>query len=106
MSVAYAKEREQFGQPIGRYQGLKHQLAHVALDVEPARALVWYAAYAWDAGLSDAPRAAAMAKAHLCDVYVRATRAAVAEIGRASCRERVCLYVLISVVAVSVKKKN
>jgi alkylation response protein AidB-like acyl-CoA dehydrogenase len=81
MSVAYAKEREQFGQPIGRFQALKHQLAHMALDVEPARALVWYAAYAWDAGLPDAPRAAAMAKAHLCDVYVRATRAAVAAHG-------------------------
>ncbi len=81
MSVAYAKEREQFGQPIGRFQGLKHQLAHMALDVEPARALVWYAAYAWDSQLPDAARAAAMAKAHLCDVYVRATRAAVAAHG-------------------------
>lgn len=81
MSVAYAKEREQFGQPIGRFQALKHQLAHMALDVEPARALVWYAAYAWDAQLPDAPRAAAMGKAHLCDVYVRATRAAVAAHG-------------------------
>jgi len=81
MSVAYAKEREQFGQPVGRFQALKHQLAHMALDVEPARALVWYAAYAWDAELPDAPRAAAMAKAHLCDVYVRATRAAVAAHG-------------------------
>ncbi|HMO76649.1 MAG TPA: acyl-CoA dehydrogenase [Sphingopyxis sp.] len=81
LSVAYAKEREQFGQPIGRFQGLKHQLAHMALDVEPARALVWYAAYAWDAGLPDALRAAAMAKAHLCDVYVRTTRAAIAAHG-------------------------
>jgi alkylation response protein AidB-like acyl-CoA dehydrogenase len=81
MSVAYAKEREQFGQPIGRFQALKHQLAHMALDVEPARALLWYAAYAWDADLPDAPRAAAMAKSHLCDVYVRAARAAVAAHG-------------------------
>ena len=81
MSVAYAKEREQFGQPIGRFQALKHQLAHMALEIEPARALVWYAAYAWDAGLVDAPRAAAMAKAHLCDAYVRVTRAAVAAHG-------------------------
>lgn len=81
MSVAYAKERVQFGQPIGRFQGLKHQLAHMALDAEPARALVWYAAYAWDAQLPDAPRAAAMAKAHLCDVYTRATRAAIAAHG-------------------------
>ena len=81
ISVAYAKEREQFGQPIGRFQSLKHQLAHMALDVEPARAQVWYAAYAHDADLPDAPRAASMAKAHLCDVYVRSTRAAIAAHG-------------------------
>lgn len=81
MSVEYARTREQFGQPIGRFQGLKHQLAHMALDVEPARALVWYAAYAWDAGLTDSPRAASIAKAHLCDVYVRTTRAAIAAHG-------------------------
>jgi len=81
VSVAYAKEREQFGQPIGRFQGLKHQLAHMALDVEPARSLVWYAAYAWDTKLPDAPRAAAMAKAHLCEVYTRSTRAAIAAHG-------------------------
>jgi alkylation response protein AidB-like acyl-CoA dehydrogenase len=81
MSVGYAKDRVQFGQPIGRFQALKHQLAHMALDVEPARALVWYAAYAHDAGLPDAARAAAMAKAHLADVYVRTTRAAIAAHG-------------------------
>lgn len=81
MSVEYAKEREQFGQPIGQFQGLKHQLAHMALDVEPARAQIWYAAYAYDAALDESPRAAAMAKAHLCDVYVRSARAAVAAHG-------------------------
>lgn len=81
MSVAYAKEREQFSQPIGRFQGLKHQLAQMALEVEPSRALVWYAAYAWDAGLPDASRAAALAKAHLCEVYTRTTRAAIAAHG-------------------------
>lgn len=81
LSVDYAKTREQFGQPIGRFQGLKHQLAHMALDVEPARAQVWYAAYAWDAALPDATRAAAMAKAHLCEVYTRTTRAAIAAHG-------------------------
>ncbi|MET0362682.1 MAG: acyl-CoA dehydrogenase family protein [Sphingobium sp.] len=81
LSVDYAKERTQFGQPIGRFQALKHQLAHMALDVEPARALVWYGAYAWDAELPDAPRAAAMAKAHLCEVFTRTTRAAIAAHG-------------------------
>ena len=81
MSVEYAKQREQFGQPIGQFQALKHQLTQMALDVEPARAQLWYAAYAHDADLDDAPRAAAMAKAHLCDVYVRTARAAVAAHG-------------------------
>ena len=81
LSVEYAKTREQFGQAIGRFQALKHQLAHMALDAEPARALVWYAAYAWDAGLDDATRAAAVAKAHLCEVYTRTTRAAIAAHG-------------------------
>ncbi len=81
LSVAYAKTREQFGQPIGRFQALKHQLATMALEVEPARALLWYAAYAWDAGLPDAPRAAALAKAHIADRFVSVARAAVAAHG-------------------------
>ncbi|MDB5715709.1 MAG: acyl-CoA dehydrogenase [Sphingomonadales bacterium] len=81
LSVAYAKEREQFGQPIGRFQALKHQLAQMALEVEPARALVWYAGYAHDADLPDASRAAAMAKAHLADRFVSVARAAVAAHG-------------------------
>lgn len=81
LSVEYAKTREQFGQPIGRFQGLKHQLAQMALEVEPARAQVWYAAYSWDAQLPDCTRSAAMAKAHLCEVYTRTTRAAIAAHG-------------------------
>lgn len=81
LSVDYAKTREQFGQPIARFQALKHQLATLALEVEPARAMIWYAAYAIDAGLPDASRVAALAKAHLCDRYVSVTRAAIAAHG-------------------------
>lgn len=81
LSVSYALERQQFGQVIGRFQALKHQLATMALEVEPARALVWYAAHAWDARLSDAARAAALAKAHLADRLVSVTRAAIAAHG-------------------------
>lgn len=77
MSVEYAKQREQFGVVIGKFQALKHQLANMALEVEPARALVWYAAYAWDMGLPDASRVAAHAKAHLGDRFVSVARAAV-----------------------------
>jgi len=81
LSAQYAKEREQFGQPIGRFQALKHQLATMALAVEPARALVWYAAYAFDRNLPDASRTAALAKAHLCDRFVQVTRDAIAAHG-------------------------
>jgi alkylation response protein AidB-like acyl-CoA dehydrogenase len=77
LSVDYAKHREQFGVVIGQFQALKHQLANMALEVEPARALVWYAAHAWDLGLPDATRVAAHAKAHLADRFVSVTRMAV-----------------------------
>ncbi|HUO11239.1 MAG TPA: acyl-CoA dehydrogenase family protein, partial [Caulobacteraceae bacterium] len=76
MSAEYAKSREQFGVVIGQFQALKHQLANMALEVEPARALVWYAAYALDQRLPDASRAAAHAKAHLADRFTSVTRAA------------------------------
>jgi alkylation response protein AidB-like acyl-CoA dehydrogenase len=77
MSVDYAKVREQFDRPIGRFQGLKHQLADMAVDIEPARFLCWYAAHAWDRELPDASRSAALAKAHAADVAVKTARAAV-----------------------------
>lgn len=77
MSVDYAKTREQFGGPIGRFQGLKHQLANMAVEVEPARGLYWYAAYAFDRAAEDAPRVAALAKAHLGDVFMQTARAAI-----------------------------
>lgn len=81
LSVAYAQERQQFGQPIAKFQALKHQLANMAMNVEPARALLWYAAYAWDRDLPDASRAAAMAKAHICDRFAEVARDAIAAHG-------------------------
>ncbi len=74
LATDYAKLREQFGQPIGSFQGLKHQLANMALSVEPGRGLYWYAAHAWDALPGKASHAAAQAKAHLCDAYLQAAR--------------------------------
>jgi alkylation response protein AidB-like acyl-CoA dehydrogenase len=76
-SVAYAKTRQQWGQPIGQFQAVKHQLADLALLVEPARGLVWYAAHAIDSGRPDAASAAAVTKAHVTDTYVRAVRTAI-----------------------------
>jgi alkylation response protein AidB-like acyl-CoA dehydrogenase len=67
-AVAYAKERKQFGRVIGSFQAVKHLCAEMAAELEPARALVWYAAYAFDQGLNEAPLMAAHAKAHLSEV--------------------------------------
>lgn len=74
MTARYALTREQFGQPIGAFQAVKHQLADVVTDVEPALSLWWYAAHAWDHIPADAERHAALAKSHLADLFDRATR--------------------------------
>tara|TARA_R110000787_G_scaffold137593_7_gene251236 strand:- start:222 stop:1292 length:1071 start_codon:yes stop_codon:yes gene_type:complete len=81
LSVSYAQERQQFGQQIARFQALKHQLATMALSVEPSRGQLWYAAYAWDSELPDASRAAAIAKAHICDRFTQVARDAIAAHG-------------------------
>jgi alkylation response protein AidB-like acyl-CoA dehydrogenase len=77
LAVAYAKQREQFGTTIAHFQALKHQLANLALESEPNRPLVWYAAHAWDRAQPDAPLVAAHAKAHVTDAFVRIARGTV-----------------------------
>jgi alkylation response protein AidB-like acyl-CoA dehydrogenase len=67
-SVAYAKERRQFGRVIGSFQAVKHLCAEMAAELEPARALVWYAAYAFDHAPDEASLMAAHAKAHLSEI--------------------------------------
>jgi alkylation response protein AidB-like acyl-CoA dehydrogenase len=76
-SVEYAKTRQQFGVTIGSFQGLKHQLSNMAIEIEPARGLYWYAAHAFDRVPEDAERTAALAKAHLTHVYMQTARDAV-----------------------------
>ncbi|MBM4335897.1 MAG: acyl-CoA dehydrogenase [Deltaproteobacteria bacterium] len=77
LSVEYAKTRQQFGVTIGSFQALKHQLASMAVEVEPARALYWYAAHAFDRIPEESERSAALAKAHLTQVYTQVARDAV-----------------------------
>jgi alkylation response protein AidB-like acyl-CoA dehydrogenase len=67
-AVDYAKERKQFGRVIGSFQAVKHLCAEMAAEIEPARALVWYAAYAFDAAPDEASLTAAHAKAHLSEI--------------------------------------
>jgi alkylation response protein AidB-like acyl-CoA dehydrogenase len=66
-SVAYAKVREQFGEPIGSFQAVQHKCADDLLDLERAWAATYWAAMCLDADDADAPRAAAIAKASTCD---------------------------------------
>ena len=76
MTTKYVLTREQFGQAIGAFQAVKHQLADVAAELDPALSLWWYAAHAHDHIVERAERHAAVAKAHLTDLYDRAARVA------------------------------
>jgi alkylation response protein AidB-like acyl-CoA dehydrogenase len=67
-AVSYAQERRQFGRVIGSFQAVKHLCAEMAAELEPARALVWYAAYAFDRAPEEASLMAAHAKAHTSEI--------------------------------------
>ena len=76
LAVAYAMQRRQFDRPIASFQAVKHLCAEMAAQIEPARALVWYAAHAFDALPQEAALDAALAKAHLAEVATFVVRTA------------------------------
>jgi alkylation response protein AidB-like acyl-CoA dehydrogenase len=63
LAVEYAKERRQFGRPIGAFQALQHHLADLYVEREAARATIFAAAAAIDDGASSAGELASIAKA-------------------------------------------
>jgi alkylation response protein AidB-like acyl-CoA dehydrogenase len=67
LSVAHVRVREQFGQPIGSFQAVRHRCAEMLLAAENAHAAVYYAAWALDAGAADAAVAASVAKAYVSE---------------------------------------
>src|SRR5262249_8208249 len=67
MSVGYVKVREQFGQPIGSFQAIRHRCAEMLLEVENAHSAVYYAAWALTAGAEDAAVAASICKSYVSD---------------------------------------
>src|SRR4051812_26119415 len=75
-SVPYAQTREQFGRPIGSFQGVAFMLADMATEIEAARALVYRAAWLKDQG-RDYSLAAAQAKLYASEVSSRVTNAAI-----------------------------
>ncbi len=74
MAVEYAKNREQFGRPIGSFQAVKHLLADVQVKLTFARPVVYYAAYALARGLPDASVRVSHAKAAASDAATFAAR--------------------------------
>jgi len=72
-AVAYAKERVQFGKPIGVNQAIKHKCADMLLEVESAKSITYYAAWAASEANDEASITAAMAKAYVSDAYRHAS---------------------------------
>ena len=71
LSVAYARERIQFGRPIGSFQAVKHKCADMLVDVELGRSAMYYAAWAASDSDEELPLAASMAKAFCGEAYTR-----------------------------------
>jgi short-chain 2-methylacyl-CoA dehydrogenase len=70
LAYAYAKEREQFGKPISKFQAVQFKLADMATEIEAGRALVYRAAWLKDRGREFA-REAAMAKLYTGELSAR-----------------------------------
>ena len=71
LTVGYAKERTQFGRPIGQYQGVKHPLAEMYVDIQTFRSLLYYAAWSVTGAPQELSRAASMAKAYGSEAFGR-----------------------------------
>jgi alkylation response protein AidB-like acyl-CoA dehydrogenase len=77
MAVEYAKDRQQFGRPIGAYQAVSHRCAQMLLETENARSAVYGAAWAADAEPDSLPLAASTAKAYAGDAGWRVPDASI-----------------------------
>jgi alkylation response protein AidB-like acyl-CoA dehydrogenase len=67
MAVEYARDRKQFGRPIGSYQAVSHRCAQMLLEVEGARSAAYYAAWCADSEPDSLAAASSMAKAYSSD---------------------------------------
>jgi alkylation response protein AidB-like acyl-CoA dehydrogenase len=69
MSVEYAKDRVQFGRPIGSFQAIKHKCADMLLEVESAKSAAYYAAWCAAELNDELPEVACLAKAYCSEAY-------------------------------------
>jgi alkylation response protein AidB-like acyl-CoA dehydrogenase len=77
MTVAYVKDRKQFGVPVGAYQAVSHRCAQMLLETEKARSTAAFAAWTADADQEQLSGAAAMAKAAASDAGREVTASAI-----------------------------
>jgi alkylation response protein AidB-like acyl-CoA dehydrogenase len=77
MAVGYAGDRKQFERPIGSFQAISHRCAQMLLEVEGARSLSYWSAWALDNEPETALRAASMAKAYASDAGFRVCGSAI-----------------------------
>jgi 3-oxochol-4-en-24-oyl-CoA dehydrogenase len=80
-AAEYAKVREQFGRPIGQFQGVKHKCARMLIELEKARAVVWDAARASDDPADESGFAAGVAAVIAPDAAVRCARDCIQVLG-------------------------
>ena len=82
IAVEYAKIRIQFGQPIGSFQAIKHQCAEMLREVEAARSIMYWAAWAQDhEEPKEAALAASVAKAYCTEAFKNVTAAGIQVLG-------------------------
>src|ERR1019366_5255155 len=72
VTVQYAKDREQFGQPIGSFQVIKHKCADMLLEVESAKSAAYYAGWVAAEDTDELPATACLAKAYCSEAYFHA----------------------------------
>ena len=71
MAAEYAKIRVQFGQPIGRFQAIKHRIADMKVDLETARSLAYYANWALENQTEDRVQAIACARLFAAEAFIK-----------------------------------
>ena len=79
--LEYAKERKQFGKPIGEFEAIQFKLADMATEIEAARLLVYHAAWLADQTAVRFTRESSMAKLYASEVAVRVANEAVQVFG-------------------------
>ncbi len=72
MAVQYAKDRVQFGRPIGSFQAIKHKCADMLLEVESAKSAAYYAGWAAAEDNDELPTVACLAKSYCSEAYFHA----------------------------------